>query len=272
MESSASMKWLDALPKKCRRGSSPRCLLFMEGDRTTVAAKLTTLVGLPDVRVDARDFWMPQGLPFLKPSGEWDISPTREAKLGKSKGFLREDRQNEVTNWWLSVRGLSNTPNWDIASTCMIGGNPGLLLVEAKAHCAELKQDGKTLGKKPSDGLEDNHDKIRLAISAASVGLESTMGGWKLSCESHYQLANRFAWAWKLTSIGIPVVLFYLGFLGVKEMSDLGEPFNDCADWSRVVLEYSRNIVPERAWGAELIIGSIPIKPLIRVWKQDFLG
>jgi hypothetical protein len=266
------MKWLGALPLKCRRGSSSRCSLFMEGYRTSVAAKLTTLVALPDVHVDARDFWMPRGLPVLKRSGEWDTSPVREARLGESKGFLREDQQNEVTNWWLSVRRLSNTPNWDIASTCMIGGKAGLLLFEAKAHCAELKQEGKTLGKRPSDGSKDNHDHIGLAISEASAGLEDTMSGWKLSCDSHYQLANRFAWAWKLASIGIPVVLVYLGFLGAKEMSDLGEPFHDCADWSRVVLEYSRNIVPEGAWGAELRIGSIPIKPLIRVWQQDFPG
>jgi hypothetical protein len=52
----------------------------------------------------------------------------------------------------------------------------------------------------------------------------------------------------ELASMGVPVVLVYLGFLCAKGVSDLGEPFTDSADWSRVVLEYSRNIVPERAW------------------------
>jgi hypothetical protein len=46
------------------------------------------------------------------------------------------------------------------------------------------------------------------------------MDGWTLSRDSHYQLTNRFAWAWKLASMGVPVVLGYLGFQGAAEMKD----------------------------------------------------
>jgi hypothetical protein len=136
------MKWLDALPKNRRRGSFPRCLLLMEGDRTIVADKLTKLVELPGVHVEAKDFWMPQGLPVLKANGEWDTNPIEEAKLGESIGFLSDDQREKVTSWWLAVRKRANTPNWDITSTCTIGEKDGLLLVEAKAHDAELKKDG----------------------------------------------------------------------------------------------------------------------------------
>lgn len=263
------MKWLEALPKIRRRGSFPRCLLFMEGDRTIIADKLTKLVGLPGVRVEERDFWMPTGLPVLKADGEWDMNPIEEARLGESTGFLSPDRREEVTRWWLVERERANTPNWDIASTCTIGKKPGLLLVEAKAHDTELKKDGKSLHEKASAASIANHRQIGHAIVDASAALEKTIEGWNLSRDSHYQLANRFAWAWKLASMGVQVVLVYLGFVSAKGVSDLGEPFVDCADWSRVVLEYSRNIVPEGAWEQDLKAGPITIKPVVRVWEQE---
>ncbi len=196
------MDWLGALPKNRRRGSFPRCLLFMEGDRTSVADKLTKLVGLPDVRVEAERCWMPKGLPVLNAYGGWDANPIEEAKLGESIGFLSDEQREKVTTWWLGVPKRANTPNWDIASTCTIGEQPGLLLVEAKAHRAELKQDGKILGDDASDRSEKNHEQIGRAINEASSRLNEAMPGWNLSLDSHYQMANSFAWAWKLASDG----------------------------------------------------------------------
>ena len=38
-------------------------------------------------------------------------------------------------------------------------------------------------------------------------------------------MSNRFAWAWKLASSSVPVVLIYLGFLRADEMRDKGKPF-----------------------------------------------
>jgi hypothetical protein len=245
----------------------------MEGDRPFVADKLTKLVGLPSVHVEAKDFWMPQGLPVLKANGEWDTNPIEEAKLGESIGFLSHDHREEVTSWWLAVRKGANTPNWDIASTCTIGGKDGLLLVEAKAHDAELKRDGKTLDKDASGDSGANHEQIGRAIGAASAGLNKAIAGWSLSRDSHYQLANRFAWAWKVASMGVPTVLIYLGFLRATEVTDhrrLGEPFLDCAEWSRIILGHSQNIVPARAWGRDIKAGCLTIKPLIRVWAQEF--
>lgn len=92
------MGWLDALPNNRRPGSFPRCLFLMEGGRTIVADKLADLVGMPDVHVEAKHFWMPQGLPVTA-NDRWDMTPIEEAKLGESIGFLSEDHRKEVTNW-----------------------------------------------------------------------------------------------------------------------------------------------------------------------------
>lgn len=263
------MKWLEELPKNRQRGSFPRCLLLLSEDRPIVAGNLTNLIGLLGVRVETKHFWMPRGLPVLKANGAWDTTPTEEAKLGESAGFLPEEQRKEITNWWLAAPGRANTPNWDIASICTVGKKEGLLLAEAKAHKAELKSDGKTLGNNVSEESKRNHNQIARAISVASGALNEVMAGWKLSCDSHYQMANRFAWAWKLASMGVPVVLVYLGFLNATEMEDLGEPFTDYAHWSKIVLEHSKDVVPQQAWGRDINVGHATITPLIRVWQQD---
>lgn len=263
-------EWLDRLPENRRRGSFPRCLKLMHGERESVAAKLTDLVGIQDVQVQASDFWMPGGLPALAADGTWDSSPINEAKICETERFLPGELCSEIANWWLAVPARANTPNWDIASTCLVGGNRGLLLIEAKAHEAELKSDGKRLDERASDNSRSNDRQIRRAVGEASTELSKAMPGWCLSCDSHYQLANRFAWAWKIASLGVPVVLVYLGFLGATEMRDKGEPFIDCADWTRVVLEHSRGIVPARAWGRELRTRGAVLRPLVRVCNEAF--
>ena len=69
-----------------------------------------------------------------------------------------------------------------------------------------------------------------------------------MSRDDCYQMANRFAWSWKLVSLGVPVVLVYLGFLDATEMSDLGDPFRERADWVSYVRDHSKGKVPEDAW------------------------
>ncbi len=77
------------------------------------------------------------------------------------------------------------------------------------------------------------------------------------SCDSHYQLANRFAWSWKLTSLGIPVVLVYLGFLNASEMTDQGEPFRSADAWKKAVKAHTRGVVPDAVWnGAADVAGT----------------
>ena len=93
--------------------------------------------------------------------------------------------------------GRSWTPCWDIASTCTVSGQKGLLLVEAKAHAKELTQ-GNKCGAGPA-----NRKQIENALAQANTGLRNATGGlWRLSVEHRYQIANRFAWSWKLAQLG----------------------------------------------------------------------
>jgi len=235
------------------RGSRLRCLLLMDQPARTVARLLTELVR-PHAEVSPNDFWMPRGL--MQPE---------EAKLGETPGFLSEEAREAVTAWWLAKRAGANTPNWDIVCTSTIDGRQGLILVEAKAHSAELCDDGK------STGSIANEQSIRAAVRQASDGLNEQSPGWGLTADSHYQLCNRFAWGWKIATIGVPVILIYLGFLNAEEMADQGQPFPTAGEWADAVQSYARGIVPTGAWGQRLDIKGTPLRPLIRAidlrWK-----
>ena len=235
------------LPERERRGSRPRCILLTDGSNEDVARRLSTLVA-PFAIIDSNHHWMPRG--FAEP---------RESKLVDAPSFLSDERREAITAWWLAVRERANTPNWDIASTATIDGTEGLLLVEAKAHTAEIKTDGKAAG-----GRAENHSHIGSACREASAALNSVLPGWNLSIGSHYQLCNRFAWAWKLASLGIPVVLVYLGFLHAEEMRDQGHPFTDAKQWERLLRGHSAGIVPAKIWDAPILIDRTPLHAIIR--------
>jgi hypothetical protein len=240
---------ISRLPEKERRGSRPRCLVLTEGAPADVACRLNELLH-PFARVDPGCLtWMPRG-----------FGDSEEAELGKHGTFLSPEQQEAVTSWWLARRRLARTPTWDFASPALIEGKPGLVLVEAKAHKNELDPSGKKLTEKSSP---ENHANIGEAIAQASQALSALGGGWNLSRDHHYQLANRFAWAWKLASLGIPVVVVYLGFLEAREMTP-GEPFRDDAHWRETVLEYSRESVPAGVWGKPFMVEGVPIVALIK--------
>jgi hypothetical protein len=254
---------LATLPQRERRGSRARCILLTDGPNAAVACRLSALAG-PSVVIDPdRHFWMPRGV----------VHP-EEAKLGDSLSFLSNEHREAVIGWWLAVRKHANTPNWDIVSTATVDGIEGLVLVEAKAHSAEIKVAGKLAGSKETKaetgsagaGLDNsarNHVRIAGACREASDALERVLPGWALSIESHYQLCNRFAWTWKLASLGIPVILVYLGFLRAEEMRDQGLPFDSAENWERLVRDHSRGIVPPSAWDQVISIQGTPIRAVI---------
>jgi hypothetical protein len=257
------MDWIRALPPRQRRGSRPRCLLLVDGDRATVARQLTALVGLDDVRIEATDSWRPRGLPVQQLDGTWDLAPAREAYIEDCEEDLLPTTQGDaLANWWLDVKHFANTPNWDIASTCTIGGRKGLLLAEAKAHSNELSTAGKS---KPSttNGFL-NHEQIGRAIQQANAGLSTSLPDWRLARDTHYQLCNRIAWAWKVSNLGVPVVLVYLGFLGAQEMSDQGSPFGSAEVWENAFRAYAAGVAPDEAWGKRVDCGGAPLWFLIR--------
>jgi hypothetical protein len=235
------------------KGSRLRCLEVTRKAPDEVRAFLNKQA-CPFATVEEAGNWLPKG--FRHPA---------EAKLGETLDpeFLNGDQREFVTGWWLAVQKKANTPNWDIASRCRIEGRPGLLLVEAKAHRGELS----VTGKDDPDGEngERNHEKIAEAIKGAEQGLNGVLPGWALSRDSHYQLCNRFAWAWKLASMGVPVVLVYLGFLNAWDMDDGSRTlFKTPDDWRGSLLKHAAGVVPEAAWEQRLDVGGTPLIPIIR--------
>ncbi|HUF69218.1 MAG TPA: hypothetical protein VMM79_11310 [Longimicrobiales bacterium] len=181
-----------------------------------------------------------------------------EARLVDTEGLLSPKHRDIVTSWWLAVRARANTPNWDIATTASVEEREGLVLVEAKAHTGELKRSG--------HGIRNEHNlrRIRGAVEEANAALREGNSGWCLSCDSHYQLANRFAWSWKLASLRVPVLLVYLGFLNAVEMVDQGEPFADPAAWERAVRSHAAGVIPEEVWERQLHVDGTPLRAVIR--------
>ena len=261
------MEWLNQLERNRRRGSRPRCILFMDGGREEVAGRLTRLVGRQsDVIISGGDRWMPFGKPVQKEDNSWDRTPADEAKLDGLTALFAPDARSrrelgdQLRKWWLAVPKGANTPNWDIASTCTIKGQRGLLLVEAKAHSAELGESDSC-----GSGNLGNRERIRLAITEAAAGLQTATGGaWNLSPDSHYQLSNRFAWSWKLASLGIPVILLYLGFLNAEDIADRGQVFGSAGQWETSLKAHSEGVVDNRCWGQWIDIDGVPLLSLIR--------
>ena len=195
-----------------------------------------------------------------------------EAQLHKAAGLLEPGIRAELTAWWLAPNSQrAKTPNFDIANTCTIDGRSGLLLVEAKAHDEELNKEtaGRSLTADASDDRRTSHETIAAAIRSACDGLsEASSLHWRIARDSHYQMSNRFAWSWKLTALGIPVVLVYLGFLKADEMIDRGQPFASHEDWEQLVKEHSRPLFPQEVWGQKWIVNGQPNVPLIRSIEQ----
>jgi hypothetical protein len=235
---------LQRLPcAKYRKGSKARCHLLTHGTRHNVAARLTQLIA-PYGYVQPSHQWMPDG-----------FNHTDEAQLDKAPLLLPDARiRAQLAYWWLGSNTVKGTtPNWDIASTCTIEGHPGLLLIEAKAHHAELK-DARCAAAPGSESAQ----QIAHALQEASNALTRAGSGqvWRLSpydpvgmAGYDYQMANRFAWAWKLTTLDIPVILVYLGFLGADEMAGLGtSPITSADDWDRAIRRHGQSMVPEDIW------------------------
>ena len=143
-------------------------------------------------------------------------------------------------------------PKWyQSPASSRIGKEAGLLLFEAKAHDNELENEvaGRALPLNASPDRKDSHETIGIAINTACEGLaKATSLKWRISRDCCYQMSNRFAWAWKLTELGLPVVLVYLGFLRADEMQDQGRPFSDAADWARAVRNHSELLFAPEVW------------------------
>jgi hypothetical protein len=133
------------------------------------------------------------------------------------------------------------------------------LLIEAKSHSGELADDH--CGSKN----DENYRKIEGALTEASAAWNSILPGFTLSANSHYQLSNRFAFAWKLTTMRTPVVLVYLGFLDAHEMVEgARKSLVGHAQWQECLLVRSKDAVPQAVWNRTFHLDGIPLTVLIR--------
>jgi hypothetical protein len=84
-------------------------------------------------------------------------------------------------------------------------------------------------------------------------------------------MANRFTWAWKLTELGIPVILVYLGFIGCEEMrkGSSQRQIIDLEDWDAIVRAHSRPLFPGEIWNQRWQLHGQSFIPLIRACDQS---
>ena len=249
---------LEKLGRGQRKGSKPRCHWLTHGSPEQVASRLNALAA-PWGSVSVADHWMPEG-----------FDQVDEAQLHQAPRLLSPQDCEKLGDWWLAEQGYSSrTPNWDIASTCTVAGVRGLLLVEAKAHTQELKVDDQVAGSLA------NRERIAGCIEEANAALVDRTGlDWALSHEHRYQMANRFAWSWKLTELGYPVVLVYLGFLGAEEMRKGREqtPLMNHAEWEGLVRAHSEPLFPAGVWDRQWCIRGQAFYPRICSIKTRYDG
>ncbi len=213
------------------------------------------LIGLSDCRLSRSMVWQPKGY----------IEPEEACLEDCGDRFIPGTNcWKELAAWWLVHRGGANKPNWDLVVACDIAGKPGLALVEAKAHERELDWAGKRHRSGISTNSDDNHEQIGKAIAEASLALSKIVPGVNISRDSHYQLANRLAYSWKIASMGIPVILVTLGFTGDEGIKDVGIPLRDHIHWEAVMRTYTEGILPEGFVDRPLNCGKSYMRMLVR--------
>lgn len=214
------------------KGSQQRCLLLTSNGATELQNSLIKIIG--QRTVDKLKIKFTDDFDYF-PKG---LANPREIELDKEKIPINGsiDYCTKLNKWWLEKS--ARTPVWDLVCTAEIDGLPGVILVEAKAHNNELyKEKDKTRSEKGSA----NYNRIDKALK-----LVNTRYKYNLSPDTHYQLSNRIAWSIKLASLGIPVVLIYLGCINTDEMeSSISKDdslIKGIKDWKELVEKYSREI------------------------------
>jgi hypothetical protein len=235
------------------RGSRKHVLDWVENPK--FPKQITKMLIPTGAVVTTDDIWMP--LNHEKP---------KEARLESFGPKALPDliRWDILSDWWLVHKRGANTPNWDFASTCRIYGQKGLVLVEAKANASELKVAGKVLDPSASRKSRENHKKISYAINEANEALRKIIPGVSISRNSHYQLANRIAFSWKLSSLGVPVVLVYLGFCGDSGIIDVGEPIVSPNHWEQLMHQHTVGVLPKGFFDRTLKCGPATFQLIIR--------
>lgn len=230
------------------RGSRKHVLDWVERDRFPV--ELLALAAPAPVKLVAGSRWLPRGYRLPDEAELHWFGPAALPSLTVWPS---------LHSWWLKHKRNATTPNWDIAMACEVDGRPGLILVEAKAHEAELERGAKRPDRAASAHSKENHEHIAQAIAGARRGYATLGHDVLIGVESHYQLSNRLAYAWKLAQMGVPTVLIYLGFVGDRPWDDGLVPFKDQSHWDKCVRAYFDEIGAGQLLGCVLTVAEVPV-------------
>ncbi len=235
---------------KTDKGSRRKMLELIS--TSNLAANLDKLLNDPNVVFADNEKFMPLSK-----------SQPKEAEL---KDFLKKtewpDLADKIRDWWLAVvKPSTRTPNWDFISTCTINGQKGLLLVEAKAHWNEVKENDKC-----GSTNKENRSKIDGAISQAGGEINKAIAPYMISISKDkcYQLSNRVAHAWWLANHGVPVVLLYLGFLNCEEMKANGKLFEEPSNWQKCFENYASKVGVDLILDNPIVCGLSEFKLIFR--------
>jgi hypothetical protein len=249
-------------------GSRMHVLDWVEGRSEDFVGELNRLLGPTGITVSAGSRWKPIGR----------ASPDEARPFSFHPELLPPTVSDAGRNWWLAdPHPGAETPNIDLAAAAIFpDGRTGLILIEAKAHVAELTREACGKKKRPDSSCL-NHESIRSAIEEAAGWLGGEESQVCISRDACYQFSNRVALSCFLAMQGIPVALIYLGFTGD---AGIGKPYRDLDHWRSEVLEHTRAIIPETWWDNQvpwdggslwLLIRSLPClrqTPPIEVRRQ----
>ena len=141
-------------------------------------------------------------------------------------------------------------PTWDLLAQCEVHGQPGALLVEAKAHVSELDHGGRRPSKSISTQALQNSKRIDTSVAQCQRWLRAHgVPDASVSTKAHYQLVNRLSAATVLAECGLHVILMFLGFTGDTYFDDY---IRDSEHWNDEIKRYMAIPLPGYALGQRL--------------------
>lgn len=137
---------------------------------------------------------------------DWRFDPTRPWPDAEPRGLDFVADRAAVTAWrrWWPQGGTP--PSWDAVGWALVAGEPELVLVEAKAHLAELKNSCK------ASGASLRRIEMSLNETKHALGVDPARDWLK----QHYQYANRLAVLHFLHEHGIRAHLLFIYFIGER--------------------------------------------------------
>lgn len=147
------------------------------------------------------------------------------------RGLLGWGERNDfsgkiVKDWARFWPQTGNQQNWDAIGTVQIDSNPEILLVEAKAHLAEIESK---CGAKEDGGLPiikaSINETIKYYQKKSLVSDENSCQHW---LKPYYQFANRLCTLYFLTKNNLKARMIYIYFIGDNDdLYDNGAGLSD---------------------------------------------